>query len=179
MNDNKKRFCDEYIITLNATQAAIKAGYSEKTARSKASHLLDEDEIIEYISKLKQKTAEKLDLSHDRIAEEWMKLAFSSIADMHNTWVERKEFDKLTNEQKACISEIVTQIKTTRDVNGQLTENEYVKIKLHSKTKALEELGKHTGFYELDNAQKTQTDMSQYTTKELKERAEALKKLNG
>jgi len=45
------------------------------------------------------------------VMEEHKKLAFSSIANLHNTWITRKEFEELTEDQKACISEITTQVK--------------------------------------------------------------------
>lgn len=56
MTPKQQRFCDEYLIDLNATQAAIKAGYSEKTAAVMASENLRKPNIQEYIS---QRMAEK------------------------------------------------------------------------------------------------------------------------
>lgn len=59
MTDRQKRFCDEYLIDLNATQAAIRAGYSEKTARAIASENLTKPNIAEYIEKrMAEKDAE-------------------------------------------------------------------------------------------------------------------------
>lgn len=49
MTDKQKRFCDEYLIDLNGTQAAIRAGYSEKTARNIASENLAKPDIQQYI----------------------------------------------------------------------------------------------------------------------------------
>lgn len=49
LNDRQKRFADEYIVDLNATQAAIRAGYSEKTARSQGQRLLTNVDIQSYI----------------------------------------------------------------------------------------------------------------------------------
>ena len=51
MTAKQKLFCDEYIISLNATQAAIKAGYSEKTARFIGTENLTKPNIQEYIEK--------------------------------------------------------------------------------------------------------------------------------
>ena len=56
MTDKQKRFCDEYLIDLNATQAAIRAGYSEKTARQIGTENLSKPSIDEYI---KNRMAEK------------------------------------------------------------------------------------------------------------------------
>lgn len=49
MTERQKRFCDEYLIDLNATQAAIRAGYSEKTAYTIGQKLTKKDEIKSYI----------------------------------------------------------------------------------------------------------------------------------
>lgn len=49
LNDKQRRFVDEYLVDLNATQAAIRAGYSPKTAGSQAFDLLKKPEIHEYI----------------------------------------------------------------------------------------------------------------------------------
>lgn len=56
LNERQKRFCDEYLIDLNATQAAIRTGYSEKTAYSQGQRLLKHVEIKAYIE---QRMAEK------------------------------------------------------------------------------------------------------------------------
>jgi len=52
LNEKQKRFCDEYVIDYNATQSAIRAGYSEKTARTIASNLLTKIDIQKYIAEL-------------------------------------------------------------------------------------------------------------------------------
>lgn len=62
LTDRQDRFCQEYIIDLNATQAAIRAGYSEKTARSTASNLLTKPNILARVKELKDERAEKLNL---------------------------------------------------------------------------------------------------------------------
>lgn len=54
LNDKQKKFCNEYLIDLNATQAAIRAGYSEKTARSIANENLTKPDIQKYIQELQE-----------------------------------------------------------------------------------------------------------------------------
>ena len=66
MNDKQKHFADEYIISRNATQSAIKAGYSDKTARSIGQRLLTKVDISEYI---KKRTEELFDERSMSIAE--------------------------------------------------------------------------------------------------------------
>lgn len=66
MNERQKHFADEYIITKNATQSAIKAGYSERTARSIGQQLLTKVDISEYI---KQRIEEQFNERSMSIAE--------------------------------------------------------------------------------------------------------------
>lgn len=67
MNDKQKQFCEEYIIDLNGTQAAIRAGYSEKTANRIASELLSKLDIQEYIQNIKNKRSERVKYSQDEL----------------------------------------------------------------------------------------------------------------
>ena len=67
LNEKQKQFCEEYIIDLNGTQAAIRAGYSEKTANRIASELLSKLDIREYICELKNKRSERVKYSQDEL----------------------------------------------------------------------------------------------------------------
>lgn len=72
MNDKQKRFCEEYVVTLNGAQSAINAGYSEKTARQKAYELLSQDNIQDFIQELQEKKSKELNISFTDILEiEW------------------------------------------------------------------------------------------------------------
>ena len=67
LNEKQKQFCEEYIIDLNGTQAAIRAGYSKKTARAIANELLTKLDIQEYICELKNKRSERFKYSQDEL----------------------------------------------------------------------------------------------------------------
>ncbi len=71
----QKRFCEEYVIDNNATQAAIRAGYSENTAKEQASQNLTKLNIQNYISELKNQIAEFLDIS-TRVRERCFNVEF-------------------------------------------------------------------------------------------------------
>ena len=60
LNEKQKQFCEEYIIDLNGTQAAIRAGYSAKTANEQAAQLLAKLSIQEYVQKIKNKRSERV-----------------------------------------------------------------------------------------------------------------------
>lgn len=141
----QERFCYEYCIDFNGTQAAIRAGYSEQTARAIASENLSKLYIQNRIKQLQDNLAETAGVSKMRVLQEHMKLAFSSIAHLHNTWIERKEFEALTEEQKSCIAEISTQTRTVK-IGDDPVDVEFVKIKLYDKQKALDSISKMLGF---------------------------------
>ena len=69
LNDKQKKFCREYMIDFNGKQAAIRAGYSEKTADVKASQLLRIVKVQTFLSELKKGTAERTDTSADDLTQ--------------------------------------------------------------------------------------------------------------
>lgn len=69
MNERQKRFCDEYLVCLNATQAAIKAGYSEKYAGQNADKLLKNTKIKNYLDDRLNEKERSLIASQDDILQ--------------------------------------------------------------------------------------------------------------
>lgn len=67
LNDKQKRFCEEYLIDLNATQAAIRAGYSDETSRQIGSENLSKLDIQEYLAQLKTKKSKELNISFEDV----------------------------------------------------------------------------------------------------------------
>ena len=146
LSDKQKRFCEEYCLDWNGSKAAIRAGYSEDSAKEQASRLLTNDNIQSYIQLIKNDLEFLCGISRRMVMEEHKKLAFSSIANLHNTWITRKEFEELTEDQKACISEITTQVKKYNQKDAPEYEIEFVKIKLYDKQKALDSISKMLGY---------------------------------
>lgn len=147
MTEKQKRFCEEYIFDWNATRAYKVAYPGERTSgsnRALASKLLTDVNIKAYIEEIQKDLEKVAKISRLKVVDEYKKIAFTSIADLHNTWIERKKFDELTSEQKAAISEVFT--RTRKDDNG--VEFEEVRIKLHDKQKALESISKMLGYNE-------------------------------
>lgn len=70
MNARQTRFVQEYLIDLNATQAAIRAGYSEKAARAIGSENLTKPDIAEAIAKAQEKAAARCEFTHDSIIKD-------------------------------------------------------------------------------------------------------------
>lgn len=69
LKDKHERFAREYVIDYNATQAAVRAGYSEKTAKQQGSRLLTNADILARVRELQAETVKRLAISEDRIVE--------------------------------------------------------------------------------------------------------------
>jgi phage terminase small subunit len=177
---NKERiFCHEYIIDWNGARAAKQAGYSEKSIYEIAYQNLIKLHIKQYINYIKNNLEEESGISKLRNLKELAKIAYSSIAHLHNTWIERKEFDSLTDDQKAAIETIETKI-VTMNYDESTKEVEYVKISLYSKQAAIQEINKMMGYNaaiktEISGEITNKTNLSELTTEELIRRAEAMR----
>lgn len=165
LTDKEKKFCKFYrLYGKNATKAAKLAGYSEKTAFVIGHENLKKPYIQEEIKRVSENIEETVGISKELIINEHIKLAFSSIAHLHNTWIERKEFEQLTDDQKACISEITTNTKKVTGTDSMPVEVEFVKIKLYDKQKSLDSISKIMGYdsavkLEVEDRRKTVSDL--------------------
>lgn len=155
LNERQKKFCREYIYDFNGTRSYMAAypDSSYDSAGVNATRLLGNDRIQAYIKELQADIEKQANISRLMVLEEHKKMAFATIAHLHNTWVERKEFDQLTQEQKACIAEITTQVRKLKikgedDVHEEDVEVEFVKIKLYDKQKSLDAISKMLGYNE-------------------------------
>lgn len=79
LTERQKRFVDEYVVDLNATQAAIRAGYSEKTAEQAASRLLSFVKIQNYIQERMKERQKRTEITQDMIIDELKKIGFADI----------------------------------------------------------------------------------------------------
>jgi phage terminase small subunit len=158
LNERQEVFCKEYIYDWNATRAYQIAfpdsGYN--AARSSASTLLTNSNIQAYIKELQADLEKVAGLSRLKVVTEFKKIAFTSIAHLHNTWVERRKFEELSEDQKSCISEIETRIVKknigTSD-DPEIVDIEQIKVKLHDKQRALDAINKMLGYNEPDKMQ--------------------------
>lgn len=157
LNARQQRFCEEYIIDLNASQAAIRAGYSEDTARSIASELLTKPDIQLCISELKQAISNKNEGLAQAVIDELKLLGFSNIQDFLAEENEIKDLSKVPRSHAACVESVkktITEFQGSAESSGTKTS---VQIKMYDKISALEKLGRHLGIFEADNRQKSAT----------------------
>ena len=142
LNAKQSRFVEEYLIDLNATQSAIRAGYSAKTAHSQGPRLLEHVGVAAAIEKASEACSERTQVTQDQVINELKKLAFSNMEDFSKVGEDGDATLNLKNidrDQFAAVTEL-----TTDSIGGVTTRN---KIKLSCKRASLELLGKHLGMF--------------------------------
>lgn len=140
MNKKHELFVDEYLIDLNATQAAIRTGYSAKTAEQIGYQLLQKTSVQQAIAKAMAERSKRTGVNQDRVVLELAKLAFIKMTDVVDA--QGKIREDATDDDKACIESI--KYKRSDTDMGTSIERE---VKVGSKIKALELLGKHLGMW--------------------------------
>ena len=141
MTPKQALFVEEYLKDLNASAAAARAGYSAKMAGRIGWQLLEKPRIQAAIQSAQRERSARTGVTADRVIKEIARIAFSdprSVMSWGNGGVTLRESSELTDDEAAAVSEV---IETTTKDGGS------VKVKLHSKTDALDKLCKHLGIY--------------------------------
>jgi phage terminase small subunit len=137
----QQRFVDEYLVDLNATQAAIRAGYSAATAEAAGSRLLRNVKVAAAIAGARTDLSERTKVTQDRVLEELARIAFSDMRTF-TSWgpdgVTLLDSDGLDEDDARCVAEVK---QTTTQHGGSLG------FKLHDKVGALEKIGRHLGMF--------------------------------
>jgi phage terminase small subunit len=153
MTEQKKRFADKYFETLNGSKSAVYAGYSESTSRQIAYNLLQEPEVEEYLTKLREKYELKTGITKEKWLNELAEVGFSNIQDFIEDSNNIKDISKIEKSKAASVSSVKKTV-----IEGEFGTKEVVEFKLHDKLNALEKIGRHLGYFEKDNEQlKSQT----------------------
>ena len=151
MTEKQRLFCEEYLIDLNATQAAIRAGYSKKTAYSIGQENLTKPEIKKYIEKRMAEKEDALIAKQDEVLK-------------YLTSVMRRELSEV-----AVVTTMEKKVFYAPDDKGTMRKNEVTKetpvlveypAKLSDANKAAELLGKRWGLWERgqDSGEETEGD---------------------
>ena len=141
MTKKQKRFVEEYLIDLNATQAAIRAGYSPDTAQQMGSENLSKPVIRNAVDKAIAERSRRTGINQDRVIQELAKIAFLNpvdVIDMDTATIQ----GEANRDDTACIASV--KVKNIPTDDGVITERE---VKTYDKLKALELLGKHLGMF--------------------------------
>lgn len=136
-----KRFIEEYLVDLNATQAAIRAGYSPESAYSIGDENLKKPVIKNAIDKALAERSRRTGINQDRILLELAKIAFLNpvdVIDMNEATIR----GDANREDTAAIASV--KVKTIPTPDGNIVERE---VKTYDKLKALEQIGRHLGMW--------------------------------
>lgn len=147
LNDKQKTFCLEYIVDFNGTAAAIKAGYSEKTANRIASENLSKLDIQKEIQRLINERSQRTEITADRVLIEYAKIAFLDIRKYYNTNGSLKNITDLDETAAGALSgvDVFEEFEFEKGSRKQIGVTK--KIKTYNKVQALDSLGKHLGMF--------------------------------
>ena len=139
LSRKRQRFVEEYLIDFNGKQAAIRAGYSPKSAEMQASRLLSKAKVAAAVDDGRALLAERSTVKAEDVLRELAKLAFANMEDYTKVGEDGQrgavDLSSLTRDQMAAVNEI------SYDAAGRL------KFKLADKRAALVDLGKHLGLF--------------------------------
>lgn len=138
-------FCQEYIVDFNATQAAIRSGYSEKTAKEIGCENLTKPNIKQKIDKLIDDRAKRTEITADRVLVELSRLAFADIRDIFTDDGGLLKPSDMGDDIASSVQsvEVVTRLDGEKDSDGNQVPEYVHRIKLSDKKASLELLGKH------------------------------------
>lgn len=153
LTPKQERFCEEYVIDMNGTQAAIRAGYSENSANEQAAQLLAKLSIQNKVKELRAEISQRTEITADNVVKELAKIGFMTIDEIYTDTNSLKDIRSLSDKAKAAVAGVKVTEKTYGKDDNETTEKT-TEIKLWDKGKALVELGKHLGIFKEDNNQR-------------------------
>lgn len=155
LSPKHKRFIAEYMIDQNGTQAAIRAGYSKRTAVVQASRLLTKANIAREIEKRRANISNKLEVTQERVIAEYARIAFFDPRKLYDENGNLKPVTDLDEDTAAVLQSIdQNTLRTRTNSDGEVETEGIDKLRLHSKINALDSLSRHLGLFERDNQQR-------------------------
>ncbi|TRM53223.1 terminase small subunit [Achromobacter sp. LC458] len=156
LNPKQRRFVDEFLVDLNATQAAVRAGYSKKTAQEQGSRLLSNVMVGKAIEAAQAKRSERTEITQDMVLRELAKIGFSDIRKIVR-WgkTELRATDAGDDEGEVTEAYHGLALVSVDDIDddtaaaiSEISEGrEGLKVKLHDKKGALVDIGRHLGMF--------------------------------
>jgi len=147
LTPKQARFVDEYLVDLNATKAAIRAGYSENGAHVQGSQLLSNPKVSDLIVAKRAELSKKTEITQERVLLELKRIAFSNMKNLaewsDDIGVQFKDLSEIPDDVSATISEIASD--ATHLKGGMILVKR--RVKLHDKMKALDMLAKHLDLF--------------------------------
>jgi phage terminase small subunit len=148
LTPKQARFAAEFIVDLNGKEAAIRAGFSARTAEAAASRLLRNVKVQMAVKEAMQARSKRTEITADRVVLELEKLAFSNIRDfieMRSDGSVDIDLLRATRNRAAAIHDVV--VRGRAEGSGDEGGVKLTRIKLCDKVKALDMLARHLGMY--------------------------------
>jgi len=154
----QEMFAKEYIVDLNAAQAAIRAGYSERTAKQIGQENLTKPDLQQYIQDLMDERSKRVEITADMVMREYAKLGFSNITD----FLKVEETDVVIElvgegDSKRAITQMVQTVRIFEtdtidrhklDAVSEIKQTkDGISLKLHDKKGALDSMARHLGMF--------------------------------
>jgi phage terminase small subunit len=143
LTPKQKLFIREYCRDLNATRAAIAAGYSENGAAVQGNRLLRNAKISSEIAELTAKTCTKLEISAEKVLQELARLAFLDPRNFYDANGARRNGTELDDDTAACIAGMVVEDIFRGRGSDQKKTGTCLRIKFADKGANLERLGRY------------------------------------
>jgi phage terminase small subunit len=141
LTPKQQRFIEEYLVDLNATQAAIRAGYSPSTAKEQGCQNLSKLNVKNAIDQALAERSRRTGINQDRVLLELAKIAFLNPVDVIDMDAATLKGDANRDDTAAIASVKVKRIPTE---DGDIVERE---VRTYDKLKALEQIGRHLGMW--------------------------------
>ncbi len=141
LTPKQAQFVKEFLVDLNGTAAARRAGYSAKTAEQQGYQLLQKTSVKKAVAKAMQARSERTEITADQVLKELALIGFSDMRDFAS-WgpdgVKLEESGELTEDQARAVAEV----SETKTEHGGT-----VRFKLHDKRASLVDIGRHLGMF--------------------------------
>lgn len=143
LTDKQKEFCSQYLVDLNATQAAIRAGYKARSAAVHAARMLNKANIQEYISELMEEREKRTEITQDMVLKEYAKLAFfdpQKLYDDSGNLLPVKQLDK-------DVAAALVSIEVSEIISDGAVMSMTKKVRVSDKKGALDSVARHLGMF--------------------------------
>ncbi|PUZ25032.1 terminase small subunit [Chitinophaga parva] len=147
LNEKQKRFCEEYLVDLNATKAAIRAGYSQATAYSQGHDLLKKPEVQAYLAEKRKELQERTGITVERVLREYARIAFFDPSSLYTVDGGLKQVRDLDADTAAVIAGVEVHEDFVSDSPNKEAIGQTKKVKFVDKIRALDSLSRHLGLF--------------------------------
>lgn len=143
LSDMQELFCREYVVDLNATQAAIRAGFSAKTSQTQSSAMMGDPRVQKRLAELSRERMTRLELNADTVLRGLLEIAMADIGEAYDENGNLKNIKEIPPNVRRAMSGV--EVDQLFDGSGEqrFQSGVVTKVKFWDKPKSLELLGKH------------------------------------